>query len=91
MVEPFQDNADISGMSTQSDLHIDDVVHNAFVSVDEAGTEALAASAVIVGTTSMPPPPVAVTTILLDVDGRGEDSNLTNGILLMYTLCIVPV
>jgi len=61
MVEPFQDSADFSGMSSQSDLHIDDVVHKTFVSVDEAGTEAAAASAVIVGTTSMPPEPVAVT------------------------------
>jgi serpin B len=61
MTEPFRDSADFSGMSSQSDLHIDDVVHKAFVSVDEAGTEAAAASAVIVGTTSMPAEPVAVT------------------------------
>ncbi|MDD5082066.1 MAG: serpin family protein, partial [Dehalococcoidales bacterium] len=33
----------------------------AFVAVDEAGTEAAAATGVIVGTTSAPPEPVTVT------------------------------
>jgi serpin B len=61
MVEPFEISADFTGMSTQSDLHIDDVIHKAFVSVDEEGTEAAAATAVIVGTTSMPAEPVVVT------------------------------
>ena len=57
----FTDAADLSGMNGTQDLFIQDVVHKAFVSVDESGTEAAAATAVIVGLTAAPAEPVTVT------------------------------
>jgi len=56
----FTGDADFSGMNGKRDLLIQDVLHKAFVSVDEAGTEAAAATAVIVGLTSIPAQPIEV-------------------------------
>jgi serpin B len=47
MPEAFSMEADFSGMDGTKDLFIQDVIHQAFVSVDEAGTEAAAATAVV--------------------------------------------
>ena len=57
----FSDQADFSGMTGNRDLLISDVIHKAFVSVDEAGTEAAAATAVIMRATAMPIESVEVT------------------------------
>lgn len=45
---PFTDAADFSGMNGEKDLKIDKVIHKAFVDVSEKGTEAAAATAVVV-------------------------------------------
>lgn len=48
MVEPFSGHADFSGMTGKKDLLISKVIHQAYVDVNEEGTEAAAATAVVV-------------------------------------------
>jgi serine protease inhibitor len=48
------EHADFSGITTDDRLYVTDVVHQANITVDEAGTVAAGATAVVVGRTSMP-------------------------------------
>jgi serpin B len=61
MAQAFSDAADFSGMTGNRELFISEVVHKAFVSVDEAGTEAAAATAVMMKLGAAPAEPIQVT------------------------------
>ena len=54
MTVAFTEGADFGAMTDDVDLAVTDVLHQTFVAVDEDGTEAAAATAVVMGETSLP-------------------------------------
>jgi serpin B len=61
MKQAFDPTANFSGLSPETPLFVSKVIHQAFVAVDEKGTEAAAATAVILDGGGVPPTPKAFT------------------------------
>jgi serpin B len=53
---PAGDGADFTGITELRELFVSDAFHKTFISLDEEGTEAAAATAIVVGLTSAPEP-----------------------------------
>ena len=47
MIDAFSGNANFSNMKKEKDIHISRIIHKTFIKIDEEGTEAAAATAVI--------------------------------------------
>jgi len=60
MTDAFGGRADFSGMTGKKELFISNVIHKAFVEVNEEGTEAAAATAVVMKRLSVPEKPIPV-------------------------------
>jgi serine protease inhibitor len=60
MTDAFSQQADFSGMTGRRDLFISAVIHQAYVDVNEEGTEAAAATGVTMSLTSMAPGKIPV-------------------------------
>jgi serpin B len=62
MTDAFEyPTADFSGIEPTRELYVSDVFHQAFIAVDEHGTEAAAATAVVLTAGAIPDPPVPFT------------------------------
>jgi serpin B len=86
----FTDEADFSGITVAQRLRVDEVVHQAYIDVNEAGTEAAAATAVVMTAAARfvrPEPPVEM---IVDRPFRFAITDLRSGLPLFLGRVIDP-
>ncbi len=83
----FSDTADFSGITEDVNLRIQAVVHEAFIAVDEEGTEAAAATAVIGGIVSLPPEPIE---LIVDRPFLFAIQDVESGAILFFGRVVDP-
>jgi len=82
-------SADFTGMTGNRDLFIGEVIHKAFVAVDEEGTEAAAATAVIMPT-SAPPQEEEFITVIVDRPFIFLSRDIETGAILFLGRVVAP-
>ena len=84
MVEAFSDSADFSSMTKQNNVKIGRIIHKTFISVDEKGTKAAAATAVVMTTLCFKPN----SNVIMNVDHPFlfiiRNENLPNGFDMIF-------
>lgn len=90
MAEAFSGSADFSGMTGNNDLFIGDVIHKAFVSVDENGTEAAAATAVTMVMSAPGPTPEEPVTVTIDRPYIFLIRDIETGVILFIGRVLTP-
>ena len=78
----FTDEADFSGITTAQRLRIDEVVHQAYIDVNEAGTEAAAATAVVMTAAARLVQPELPVEMIVDRPFRFAITDLRGGLPL---------
>ena len=78
----FTDEADFSGITTAQRLRIDEVVHQAYIDVNEAGTEAAAATAVVMTASARLMKPELPVEMIVDRPFRFAITDLRSGLPL---------
>ncbi|HEX3389445.1 MAG TPA: serpin family protein [Streptosporangiaceae bacterium] len=78
----FTDEADFSGITTAQRLRIDEVVHQAYIDVNEAGTEAAAATAAVITAAARFMDPQLPVEMIVDRPFRFAITDLRSGLPL---------